>query len=263
MVLWDRTRSKAEALNLGRIADSPADASRDAEVVVSMVTGPEAVRAVYFGQAGVLEAAAGKTIVEMSTAGPNVTAELASAAKQVGARLIEAPVLGSIPAVLSGQLVILAGADDLDDVEAARPVLQALGEVHYVGGLGNAASLKLVANSMLAIVTTSAAELLAAGTSIGLDPEMVFWILSHFAPTLTMRESGLLCGVHEPAMFAMRDIVKDLDLALELYRRAAGSRFHQPLTSLTRELLQGVAARTPDLDLSAIVEGYKALPVRT
>src|SRR3982074_2178446 len=82
---WDRTRSKAEALGVGRVGDSPADAVRDSAVGVSMLTGPKAVRDVYFGPAGVFKAAADKTIVEMSTAGPGVGPELAQAEELNGA----------------------------------------------------------------------------------------------------------------------------------------------------------------------------------
>jgi 3-hydroxyisobutyrate dehydrogenase len=254
--VWDRTKSKAEALDVGRVADSPADAVREADVVISMVTGPQALREVYFGSSGVFEAAAKKTIVEMSTAGPGIAQELADAAARTGASLIEAPVMGSVPAVNSGTLVILAGAARIEDLEPARPVLQQLGEVHYVGGLGSAAALKLVANSMLAIVSAAAAELVAAGTQHGLDREQVFWALARVAPGLKAREAGFLRNVHEPAMFAIRDMLKDLDLGLALYQSAPGSGSSVPLTSLTRELVARVALLTPDLDLSAIVNAY-------
>jgi len=56
--VWDRKKGKAEALDVGRVADSPTDAARDAEVGISSLTGPAAVRDVYFGRAGVFEAAA-------------------------------------------------------------------------------------------------------------------------------------------------------------------------------------------------------------
>jgi 3-hydroxyisobutyrate dehydrogenase len=254
--VWDRTKSKAEALDVGRVADSPADAVREAEVVISMVTGPQAVREVYFGPAGVFEAAARKTIVEMSTAGPGVAQELAAAAALHGASLIEAPVIGSVPAVNSGTLVILAGAARVEDLEPARSVLQQLGEVHYVGALGSAAALKLVANSMLAVVSAAAAELVAAGRQQGLDPEQVFWVLARVAPGLKAREAGFLRNVHEPTMFAIRDMLKDLDLGLALYQPVGGSGSSAPLTSLTRELFARVAAQTPNVDLSAIVNAY-------
>jgi 3-hydroxyisobutyrate dehydrogenase len=248
--VWDRKKSKAEALDVGRVADSPTDAGRDAEVVISIVTGPQAVRDVYFGQAGVFEAAAGKTLVEMSTTGPAIGQELATAASQRGAKLIQAPVMGSVPAVDSGTLVILASAERIDDLEPARPVLQRLGEVHYVGGIGSAPALKLIANSMLAIVSAAAAELMVAGTRHGLDPERIFWVLSRVAPGLKLREAGFLRNVHEPAMFAVRDLLKDLDLGLAVYEPPV------PLTLLARQLFAAVAAQTPDADISAIVNAY-------
>src|SRR5438270_977257 len=143
--VWDRTKSKAQALGVGRVAETPADAVRDAEIVISSVTGPQAVREIYLGPDGIFEAAAGKTLVEMSTTGAAVGQDLVAAASQKRAKLIQAPVMGSVPAVESGKLVILASTDRLDDLEAARPVLQRLGEVRYVGGIGTAPELKLIA----------------------------------------------------------------------------------------------------------------------
>jgi len=254
--VWDRTRSKAEALQVGRVVDSPADAARGADVVVSMVTGPQALRDVYFGPSGVFAAAAEITIVDMSTVGPAAAQELADAAELKGATLVEAPVIGSIPAVNSGTLVILAGAALFEDLEAVRPVLQQLGDVHYVGDIASAATLKLIANSFLGIVSAGAAELMAAGTAQGVDREQVFAVLSRIAPGLKVREAGFVRNVHEPTMFAVRDILKDLDLGLSLYQRVPGVRSRVPLTALTRELFASVASEVPDLDISAIVKAY-------
>jgi len=254
--VWDRKKSKAEALDVGRVAGSPADAVRGAEVAISSVTGPQAVREVYFGPAGVLEAAAGKTLVEMSTTGPAIGRELAGAASRKGAKLIEAPVMGSVPAVDSGTLVILASAERVDDLEPARAMLERLGEVYFVGGIGSAPALKLIANSMLAIVSAAAAELMAAGTRHGLDPARVFWVLSRIVPGLKVREAGFVENRHRPAMFAVRDLLKDLDLGLALYQPPV------PLTFLVRQLFAAVAARTPDLDISAIVNEYAKENVR-
>jgi len=257
--VWDRTRIKAEALGVGRVADSPADATRGADIIVSMVTGPQAVRHVYFGENGVFEASSNKTIVDMSTIGPGIAQELQRGAEFNGARLIEAPVIGSTPAVNSGSLFILAGASRPEDLEAARPVLEQLGEVHYVGDFRSAAALKLIANSFLGIVSTASAELMAAGAAHGLDPEEVLTVLARIWPGLRVREAGFVNHVHEPTMFAMRDLLKDLDLALAFYQ--SGTPSTVPLTSLTRELVAGVASEAPDLDISAVVKAYSSTVV--
>src|SRR5207237_3808524 len=94
--VWDRNKAKAEALDAGRVAESPADAVRGAEIAITSVTGPQAVREIYLGPAGIFEAAAGKTLVEMSTTGPAIGTQLAGAASQKGAKLIEAPVMGTV-----------------------------------------------------------------------------------------------------------------------------------------------------------------------
>jgi 3-hydroxyisobutyrate dehydrogenase-like beta-hydroxyacid dehydrogenase len=254
--VWDRTRSKAEALQVGPVVDSPADAAREADVLLTMVTGPQALREVYFGPNGVFAAATGGTIIDMSTVGPAAARELANAAELKGAMLVEAPVIGSIPAVNSGTLLILAGAALVEDLEAVRPVLQQLGDVQYVGDVASAAALKLVANSFLGIVSAGAAELMAAGTANGLEAEQLFGILSRVAPGLKLREAGFVRNIYEPPMFAVRDLLKDLDLALALYQRAPGVGSKVPLTAITRELYAGVAARKPDLDISAIATAY-------
>jgi 3-hydroxyisobutyrate dehydrogenase len=165
VTLWNRTPDKAEALHLGRVAATPADAARDAHVIISSLTNEAAIRDVYLGEHGVLQSAAGKLLIEMSTAGPEVVEELGREAEAQGAHLLEAPVVGSVPAVESGKLLILV-AGERADLETALPVIERLGEVSYVGQRGNAQRLKLIANSMLGITSTAAAELLAAGAAL-------------------------------------------------------------------------------------------------
>ncbi len=249
VTVWDRTREKAERLNVGPVAATPADAIRGADVVLSSLTDAAAVRSVYLGRDGIVEHAAGQLLVEMSTGGPDVIEEIAQQARVRGVRLLEAPVLGSVPAVESGTLAVLVGGSQAE-LEQARPVLERLGEVHSVGALGSAARLKLVANSMLGIISAAAAELLAAGTAAGLEGGQVFWALARYAPLLKAREAGFLRDQHQPTMFAVRDLVKDLDLALNLYGRAQAS---VPLTLKTRALFGEGLPGSSDLDISAIV----------
>jgi 3-hydroxyisobutyrate dehydrogenase-like beta-hydroxyacid dehydrogenase len=189
----------------------------------------------------------------MSTAGPEVSKELAPRLEGAGAQYVEAPVLGSVPAVEAGNLVILAAGDE-SAIQRAAPVLQGLGEVRRVGGgLGSAASLKLVANTMIAAVNALAAELVAAGTSAGLSGDDVFWVLARLAPAINSRRAGLLEHRYEPVNFALRDAVKDLRLATEFYKRTGAST---PLALATKELYERAAQTVGDQDLSAIASLY-------
>jgi len=250
--VWDRTAAKASALNVGRVAQTPAEALRDADIVISSLTNAAAVHDVYLGPQGAFGTSTAALFVEMSTAGPESIDELSREARTRGLRLLEAPVLGSVPAVESGTLAVLVGGSR-DDLEAARPVLERLGEIHHVGGFGSAARLKLVANTMLAITSAAAAELLAAGTAAGLDREQVFWALVRFAPALKVREAGFMRDQHTPTMFAVHDLVKDLGLALEVFERTNAA---VPLTREARSLFAETASESSDLDISAIVNAY-------
>ena len=254
VVLWNRTRSRAEALGFGSVADTPAAAARDVDIVISSLTGPEAVLAAYLGPDGALTAARGKHFVEMSTAGPDVALKLERAITATGGTLVDAPIMGAPPVVRAGEATILAGGSD-EDVAAVRPVLEVLGTVRHVGSLGSAARLKLVANSMLADVIVAAAELQVAGEDADLNPEDVFWVLERVVPSLEARRSGLVEGRHTPAMFALRDLRKDVDLAEGLF---GSSDALTPLMQSASRLVRTAAGSTPDLDISAVVLPYRA-----
>lgn len=252
LTLWNRTRERAEALGVGKVVATPAEAAASADIVISILTDADAVRAVYLGEAGAIKGAQNQVFVEMSTAGPDVARELAPQIERAGAQFVEAPVIGSIGAVASGTLVVLAAGSE-DAVDRALPVLQVLGEVRRLRDIGSAAALKLVGNTMLAGVSAFAAELLAAGSAAGLSADDVFWLLSRYASVLNARKAGFLERRYEPATFALRDAVKDLRLALDLYQRTGATT---PLTIATRALYERAAESAGDLDLAAIATVY-------
>jgi 3-hydroxyisobutyrate dehydrogenase-like beta-hydroxyacid dehydrogenase len=250
--LWNRTKVKAEQLGVGRVVATPAEAVRNADIVITSLTDAEAVRTTYRGRDGALAAAHGQVFVEMSTSGPELVAELDPQVRATGSTLIDAPVLGAPSAVVRGGAAILAGGAEAD-LERALPVLRLLGEIHHVGPLGNGARLKLVANSMLATIALAAAELQTAGEAASLNPKDVFWVLARLAPALEMRRSGYLDRRHEPTLFAVRDLRKDLDLALELFQR---SNADAPLITLVNSLVGEVVAEAGDLDITALITRY-------
>jgi 3-hydroxyisobutyrate dehydrogenase-like beta-hydroxyacid dehydrogenase len=256
LVLWNRERSSAEALSLGQVTATPAEAAAQAEVVISSVTNADAVRSVYLGENGAAKAARDQVFVEMSTTGGDINKELASVLERSGAQFVEAPIVGSWPAVESGTALILA-AGKPEAINRAHDVIAAFGEVRVIGDLGRAATLKLVANTMLGGISSLAAELLAAGVGAGVKAEDVFFVLNRMAPVLNARKAYYLDHRYEPTLFAVRDIVKDLNLANELYRRVGAST---PLAAMTKQLYDRVADSAADLDITAIASLYEQQP---
>jgi 3-hydroxyisobutyrate dehydrogenase-like beta-hydroxyacid dehydrogenase len=258
LTLWNRTRKRAEALALGRVAATPAGAVESVEVVISILTDPDAIRAAYLGSDGAVKGARSQVFVEMSTAGPDVIGELQPAIERAGAEFVECPVMGSISAMETGKgLLFAAGADRA--LERARPVIEALGEIRRIKDPESAARLKLVANTVLTNLSALAAEVMAAGSAAGVDSEDVFWVLTRFAPALGARRAGYVEHRYEPVTFALRDAVKDLRLATELFKRAGATT---PLTAKTKELFEKAAESAGDLDLSAISTLYEKAPAK-
>src|SRR2546428_8167384 len=105
--LWNRTRKRAEQLGVGEVFDTPAEASRDADVVISMLTDPPAVRHAYLGPHGALEAEGPRIYVDSSTVDPKTHEALARVIEQRGSSFLESPVLGSVPAVEAGGTVFM------------------------------------------------------------------------------------------------------------------------------------------------------------
>jgi 3-hydroxyisobutyrate dehydrogenase len=176
LVVWNRTREKAEALGVA-IADSPREAAERAEFVFTMLADPEALAAVTAGEKGVLAGlSGGSVLVEMSTVGPRAVEQL-SGRMPAHASLLDVPVLGSLPQAESGTLKLFAGGDDAS-FERARPLLETLGESLRTGPLGSGAAAKLVANATLVGTVTLLGETLALADALGLPRETAWDVLA-------------------------------------------------------------------------------------
>src|SRR5512145_302458 len=123
---YNRTRAKAEALMQAGMQwkDSPREVAEAADITLSMVTDTAALSSITEGPDGILAGlSSGKIYVDMSTVNPRYTRELAARVAATGAKMLEAPVSGSIPAAESGTLIIYVGGD-ADTLERVRPALE-------------------------------------------------------------------------------------------------------------------------------------------
>jgi 3-hydroxyisobutyrate dehydrogenase len=171
---WNRTRAKAEPLAADgiRIADSPADAVRGADVVLTMVhDGPAVLETMREAAPGLRPGAAW---VQSTTVGLAALHELADFAREHDLVLLDAPVLGTRQPAETGQLLVLAAGPEAVR-ETVRPVLDAVGaRTVWTGqdaGGGSATRLKLVANSWVLAVTAAVGESLALAKALDVDPQ--------------------------------------------------------------------------------------------
>jgi 3-hydroxyisobutyrate dehydrogenase-like beta-hydroxyacid dehydrogenase len=217
VVVWNRTSAKAaELVELGaQQADTPADAAREAEVVLTMLADPDALRAVVEGADGIAAGAGeGRTVIEMSTVGPAAIARLRSLLPQETG-LLDAPVLGSLLEVEAGSLRIFVGGPE-PLVERWTPFLSELGTPLHVGPLGSGAAAKLVVNSTLFGVLGVLGEAVALGRGLGLTPEATFDVLAS-TPVAAQaeRRREAIASREYPRRFSLSLAVKDAELVAE------------------------------------------------
>jgi 3-hydroxyisobutyrate dehydrogenase-like beta-hydroxyacid dehydrogenase len=222
VVVWNRTREKLRPLEaLGAApAETPAEATVRAEVVITMVADPEALRAVTEGADGIATAAAaGQTLIEMSTVGPAAVHRLASQLSD-GVELLDAPVLGSLSEAESGSLAIFVGGDP-EVLERRRALLERFGSPLHAGPLGCGAAAKLVANHTLVGVLGLLGEALALCDGLGLARDTAFAVLAA-TPLAAQaeRRRPVLEGDDVPVRFPLALAHKDAGLIADAAREA-------------------------------------------
>ncbi|MGI8615344.1 MAG: NAD(P)-dependent oxidoreductase [Actinomycetota bacterium] len=217
VIVWNRTPEKAaEVVGLGaESAASPADAARRAEVVITAVSDPAALRTVTEGPDGIAAGAnASTTVIEMSTVGPLAIRWLASALPpETG--LLDAPVLGSLSEAEEGTLLVFAGGPPRL-VKRWMPLLADLGSVLVAGPLGSGAAAKLVANATLVGSLTLLGETIALADRMGLSREVTMDILDSTPLSLVAkrRRDQLETG-ESPLRFRLALARKDSELIQE------------------------------------------------
>ena len=214
--VWNRTPGKDDDLvaSSARRSTTPADAVRDAEVVITMVTDPPALEGVLFGPDGAAPAVPeSATLIDMSTVGPT---EIASVVERVApVAVLDAPVLGSVPSVETGKLVILAGGDRAV-FDRHTELLSILGTPIYLGPSGSGAWLKLVNNAASTATLVALGELLALTDRAGLGIDSVLRGLEAGPlASLIDRWRPRLKGEDQASFFRLALARKDLALVFE------------------------------------------------
>jgi 3-hydroxyisobutyrate dehydrogenase-like beta-hydroxyacid dehydrogenase len=178
----------------------------------------EAVELVAGGPDGLLAGlGAGKVWVDLSTISPRVSRELSARAAETGARMLDAPVSGSVPQVQSGTLTIMVGGDEAA-YGRVEPVFRLLGTPTRIGANGQGLALKLAINISLAVQMLAFSEGLLLAERDGVAPDLAAGVMSESpigSPMLKARVP-LLLDLPEEAWFDVGLMRKDIGLALAM-----------------------------------------------
>lgn len=173
MTLWNRTASKCGPFkDEAAIADSPKNAVRDADVVITMLENGDVVDNVMVEQGGIGALKAGAVYIDMSSVQPSLARRHAELVRQQGAGYVDAPVSGGTVGAEQATLSIMAGGSEAD-IERVRPVFEALGKCTPIGPVGAGQLAKLANQAIVGITIGAVSEALLLAAKGGADPAAV------------------------------------------------------------------------------------------
>lgn len=241
---WDRDLATNEALAKGglQIADNPKAIAAQSDAVISIITEDHGVRAIFTGPDGFLDAdVTGKLFIEMSTLQPMTARELAPLVEAKGARLIDSPVLGTIPQVRDGKLFALVGGG-AEDVQRARAILEKMTRgIAHMGPSGSGYAMKLAVNLGLGAYIQALSESLALGAKQGLSVDAMLDVLQEapYASGWLKSKLGVLKGGTTEKTLDIRTLRKDIMSAVAT---GALTGVPMPLTAGTLAALSAAVA---------------------
>ncbi len=257
LTVWNRSPGKADALAAAgaRVACSPSEAARDAEVIITMLSDPAAVESVIDSILASLSP--GALVIDMSTVDPACAIATDAKVRARGGRFCDAPVSGTRKPAVDGTLLIMA-AGPADTVKAARPILETMGRVLRLGDVGQGMAMKLCLNGLGAHMLTGFCAMMTFGVRMGLDPRAMLEVIGQGAfssPLWATKGPRILKRDFTPD-FTVALMRKDQALVLDTARSLD---YPMPSEQAIFEILdQAIAAGHGELDLCGLVKLFEA-----
>ncbi len=244
VTVYNRSRDKAEAMmEFGaKVGDTPKSAVLEADIVISCLADPPAVKAVMYGEEGAIAGMkAGAILIDMSTIDPSTSIEIAEELKKRGKHMLDAPVGGSRVHAAEGQLTAMVGGEE-SVLERCRPVLDTLCKaVIYTGPNGSGAYTKLCFNLIVSHMTAAIAEALILGEKAGVKGQVILDTIMNAAIASKYYEwkGGCMMDRDFTTNFSTKLMLKDLNLIMSA---AYGLDLSLPVTASVKELFAAAKA---------------------
>lgn len=250
---WNRSTVQLPAeMASVNVAGSVSEAVAGRERIWLCLTGPDAQRAVYYGQGLVDALKPGAIVMDSTTTDPLLASELCTAVAARGAAYVDCPVFGSRNEAWGGELDIVCGADAAT-FTAVEPLLKTVSKsLHRIGPVGSGAAMKLVGNLLVAAQVQSVGEALSLARKAGLDMNAVLGVLK-----VTDYASGVVVGTASASArgdyspnFYLKHMLKDARL-IAAYAQALDVPI--PSAAATQQMFQAAVNQgLGDLNASAV-----------
>ena len=156
-----------------RVASSPDDAAKDADVLILMLPSSKVVDDLLWTQGLAQRLKPGQVVLDMSSSDPVCSRENSQKLQPLGIHFVDAPVSGGVKRAIDGSLSIMMGGEAAQ-IEAVRPILQAIGKtLVHVGAAGAGHAVKALNNYVSASGLLAVCEALVAAEKFGIDPHLV------------------------------------------------------------------------------------------
>jgi len=255
VTVYNRSKGKEASMKEtgASIAETPKALIAATDVIIVMVSDDAATEQIFKGEEGLFSGeTSGKIIINMSTVSPSISKEMARHCKTQGNFYLDAPVSGSVKQAEIGQLVIMVGGEEAA-FNQVKPILEKMGKLaKLVGGNGAGNSAKLAINSLLALYAQGLAETVLFADEQGIKRADLLELINNAAigNVFTKIKGDAIIADHYKAAFALKHIVKDLNLA-----KAEG--ISSPLAKTALTTFGDAAANYGEEDIIAILKQLK------
>jgi 3-hydroxyisobutyrate dehydrogenase len=263
-IAWNRSADKLEPLRQAGVktTETAREAIATTDITLTMLSDAAAIRTVLLAEPAALQ---GRTLLQMGTIAPEESRALLTAFQAAGGDYFESPVLGSIPQVHSGELILMVGATPAQ-YKQWLPLLKCFGpDPQLMGPVGTAAATKLAMNQLIGTLTAGFSMSLALAQREGLDIDKFMGILQGsalYAPTFDKKLSRMCDRNFANPNFPTKHLLKDMNLFVEAAQaQGIETTVAEGVAEVSR---QAIAQGLADEDYSAIyaaiaIEGKKAL----
>lgn len=240
---------------------TPADLAKQCDVVLLVVVNADQVEQVLFGEAGLIESLAPESlIIQCATVAPSYARALGERLEATNMLMLDAPISGGAAKARQGRLSVMASGSEAAYAKA-RPVLDGMAETVYRLGdtPGAGSSVKLVNQLLAGVHIAAAAEAIALGIRMGIDPETLYEVITHSAGNSWMFENRvphILKGDYTP-LSAVDIFVKDLNIVHQTGRELS---FPTPVSaSALQQFTAASGAGYGREDDAAVIKVYQRL----